>query len=258
MRIWLQSVGSLGSEPKWAEYEKALVKHAQSVVRPDTKVVVRGVKTMIPGMDRSHYCETLNTAGVISNAIAVEKEGYDAFAVNCMMDPGFFQLKEVVSFPVAHALQSSLLVATLLAPSFALLSYDENQRRWVSDTVRQYGFGDRLVPSKSFSTNLEALVEGFKDPSAVLKGAKQAARSAAENGADMLIPTCGCLNTIFAANGIKELEGIPLVDTVGSVLKMAELLVDLRKMGMDRVNRGAYTRLSTEELAAVRQLAGAK
>ncbi len=59
---------------------------------------------------------------------------------------------------------------------------------------------------------------------------------------------------VLVANSIKELEGIPVIDTVGTVLKMAELLVDLKKMGLERVNRGLYTRVTKKELSAVRKM----
>lgn len=256
MRIWLQSVGAIGRDPKWSGYEKVLVNHARSVVRPGTEVTVRGVEVFTSAIDRSHYCETLNTAQVINNALQAEKQGFDAFAVNCMMDPGFFQLKEVVSIPVAHALESSCYVTCMMAPKFALLSYDDIQRRWVTETVRQYGLAERLVPSKSFKTTLDALAGGFDDPAALLKGAKEAAKSAVESGADMLVPTCGCLNMILVAAGVRELEGLRVIDTVGTVLKMAEMLADLKKLGVERVNHGLYSRLGKDEVEAVRHLYG--
>lgn len=258
MRIWLQSVGAIGKDPMWKPYEKVLVAHAKKVVRPDTEVTIHGVQVMTTGIDRSHYFESLNTAQVIDNAIKAEKEGYDAFAVNCMMDPGFYALKEVVNMPVAHALEACCYVAAMFAPKFALLSYNEIQRRWVVDVVKQYGLGERLVPSRSFATTLEALVTGFNDPSQVLKGAKEAAKTAADNGADMLVPTCGCLNMVLVANGIKEIEGIPVIDTVGTVLKTAELLVELKKIGLERVNRGLYSRVTKKELSTVRKMYGVK
>ena len=137
MRIWLQSVASLGRNPVWEPYEKVLIKHAQEVARPGTTVDVRGVEIMTAGIDSSHYFEYLNTSQVINNAILAEKEGYDAFALNCMLDPGFFELKEVVDIPIAFALESSCHIACLLAPKFALLAYNDILKRRVSESVKQ-------------------------------------------------------------------------------------------------------------------------
>ena len=254
MKIWLQSVGALGKDPQWTLYEKALAKHAREAAGPGATVEIRGVEVMTTGIDRSHYFEGLNTSQVINNILLAEKEGYDAFALNCMMDPGYYELREIADIPLALALESTCHVASILAPKFALLSYNGIQLQRVVETVKRYGLGERLVPSDAFSTTLEALLTGFNDPAPVLDGAKKAARKAAENGADMLIPTCGCLNMVLVSNGIKEIEGIPVIDTVGTVINMAKLLANLRKIGVDRVNRGLFTRVSKEELATVRKM----
>lgn len=254
MRIWLQSAAALGRDSMWADYEKVLKKHVQAVARPDTTVDLHGVKVMTTGIDRSHYFESLNTAQIINNALKAEKKGYDAFALACMLDPGFFELREVVNIPIAFSLESACYVSCLLAPKFALLAYSDIMLQRLTEYVKHYGLGERLVPSGCFSTTLEALQDGFKDPEPLLKGAREVAKKAAEQGADMLISTCGCLNMIFINHGIREIEGVPVIDSVGTVVKTAEFLVDLKNIGVDRVNRGLYTRVTKEELSAVRKL----
>jgi len=217
-------------------------------------VDIHGVEVMTTGIDRSHYFESLNTTQIINNAIKAEKEGYDAFALACMLDPGFFELREVINIPVVFSLESCCHVSCLLAPKFAFLAYSDIILRRLTEYVKHYGLGDRLVPSGCFSATLETLQDGFKDPEPLLKGAREVAKKAAEQGADMLISTCGCLNMVLVSNGIKEIEGIPFLDSVGTVVKTAEFLVDLKNIGADRVTRGLYTRVTKEELSAVRKL----
>ena len=79
-------------------------------------------------------------------------------------------------------------------------------------------------------------------------------QEAVDTGADILISTCACLNMILIANGVKEIESIPVLDTVGTAIKTAEFLIDLRNIGIDRVNRSLYSRLAKEELMAIRKL----
>lgn len=254
MRIWLQSGAAIGKDQLWESYEKVLVKHAQEVARPGNTVDVHGVEVMTTGIERSRYIGSLNTLQIVNNAIKAEKEGYDAFALTSMLDLGFFELREVVDIPVALSLESACHVACLLAPKFALLGYNDISLRRLTEHIKHYGLGERLIPSGSFATTLEVLQEGFKDPEPVLKGVRQVARKAGEQGADILISTCACLSMILVANGIREIEGIPVMDSVGTVVKAAELLVDLKNIGVDRVNRGFYTRMTKEELRAVRKL----
>ncbi len=254
MKIWLQSAAAVGKDPLWGPYEKALMKHAQAVARPGTTVELHGVDVMSTGIGNTRYFEFLNTNQIINNGIKADRAGYDAFAVSCMADPGAPELKGVVDMPLVFSLETSAHLACLLSPKFALLGYNAIALKRMTEKIKQYGLGERQVPGGHFELSLTALQGGFKDPEPVIKLAKSAAKKAAEQGADMLILSCGCLNMILVTNGIKELDGLPVIDSVGTVVKMAEFLVDFKKMGMERVNRGLYARVAKNELAAVRKL----
>ena len=255
MRIWLQSATAIGKDPQWQHYENAVKNRAQEVARPGTTVDFHGVGVMAPGLDRSSYIEFANTPQIINNALKAEKEGYDAFAFTCMLDPGFFELREVIDMPIAFAFESVCHVASLLAPKFALMA--ENDiilRRLTGYAKHHHGLGERLVPGGCFRATMGQIANSFHDPEPLLKELQPIASKAGEQGADMLITTCAILNMVLVANGIKEIEGIPFLDSVGTTVKMAEFLVDLKNMGIDRVNRGLYTRLTKEQLLAVRKL----
>jgi len=73
------------------------------------------------------------------------------------------------------------------------------------------------------------------DQEPVVSEVRKIAIKAAENGADMLISLCGNLTMILVSHGITEIEGIPFMDSVATAIKTAELLVDLKKIGIDRV-----------------------
>jgi Asp/Glu/hydantoin racemase len=251
MRIWLQSGAAVGTDLLWEPYERVLRSHAQKIARPGNTVDLHGVKQMTTAVDRSYYLSTLSTLQVVDSAIKAEEEGYDAFALTSMLDLGFFELREVVNIPVVLSLETTCHIASLLAPKFALLGYNEISIRRLTELIKHYGLSERFVVGGSFTTTLEALQEGFKDPEPVLKGAIQVARKVREQGADMLISTCACLNMILVANGIREIEGIPVIDSVGTAIKTAELLIDLKGIGIDRVNRSLYSRLKKEELVTI-------
>lgn len=72
----------------------------------------------------------------------------------------------------------------------------------------------------------------------------------------MLIPSCMCLNMIFAKNGVKDIDGVPILDTVGALVKTAELMVDPKAIGISRSKSGLYAPVSKEELTQVRKLYG--
>jgi Asp/Glu/hydantoin racemase len=255
MKIWLQSASSAGKDPTFGLYEKSLIEHAQKVARPDTTVDVYGVPVMARGYVHSRYIQSLNNLQITDNAIKAEKEGYDAFGLTCMLDPVFIDLREVVDIPIVSPLEVSCHIACLLAPKFAIVGFNEYAQRQLAETVKRYGLEERFVPSGAFDMNIEDVAYGgFKDPGPLLQKFKKVAREAAERGADMLIPNYGCLAMVLVDHGITEVEGVPVLDVIGTVIKAAEFMVDLKNIGVERVNRGFYGRLPKDELAAIREL----
>jgi Asp/Glu/hydantoin racemase len=99
-----------------------------------------------------------------------------------------------------------------------------------------------------------ALANGLSDPEPVINAAKKAAKTAIQSGAEILIPASGGLNMTLVHHGIKEINGIPIIDIHGVVIKVAELIVDLKKMGIERVNLGLYTRASKEQVQQSHEL----
>ncbi len=256
MKIWCQSVSALGKNPLWNPYEQALKKYVQGIVRPGTKVDVHGVEVMSPALSWLHYAEYLNTSQVINNALQAEREGYDAFALLCMDDPGFYELRQIVNIPVVSAGETGFYMACQLAPKFAILAYNAAPLRRQTENARHYGLGERLVPSGAFGITLTELAAGFNNPEPIIKGAEEMAKKAGEQGAAILVPGCGCLNMVLVSNKIRKLAGIPILDVTGTAVKTAELLVELRSLGVERSSLGEYTRVTKEELSAIRKLYG--
>lgn len=256
MRIFYQSGTSLGKNSMWSEYEEMLRNHLNSIARSGTKVEIHGVETCTPNVDIYMYEELLHDRQIVDNLIRAEKEGYDAFSVGCALDPAFYALRQVANIPVSFMAESSMLLASLLAPNFTLLSYRKVQLLRVIELVKRYGLQDRFIECDSFQISLEELQNGFKRPDVVLKPAQKVAKEAAQKGVCMLVNTCGCLNMIFAKHHIREIEGIPLLESGGALIKMTEMLVDLKNMGMEGSRSGLYSRMPREHIESMRRLYG--
>ncbi len=56
--------------------------------------------------------------------------------------------------------------------------------------------------------------------------------------------------------GITELGGVRVLDSLGVLVKMTELMVDLQKMGINRNKMGAYSPLPREEIKSARKVFG--
>ncbi len=253
MRIWYQSSTALGADPLFEPYQKSLVEYIKRVARPDTRVEVHGVKYSDKLKARSRYVKYLNEAQVINNAVQAEREGYDAFCVGCTLDPGLPQIKEIVDIPVAFLFESCLHLACVLAGKFSLIAYNRDVLEYSIYEIRQYGLEDGFVACEAFNLNTTDLLKGFTDPTPIVDAVKQATRKAVEGGAGILLSTCNVLNMVLVNCGCREVNGVPILDTTGAIVKIAELMVDLKNIGVSRSKRGLYPAVSKEDLARIRK-----
>ena len=256
MRIWYQSSLSLGVDPVWKPYQESLKRHVQEVARQDTQVDVHGVEFVEPQQARSAYIRYLNKGQVINNAIRAEREGYDAFCVGCTLDPGFPEVKEVVDIPVAFLFESCLHLACILAGRFSLIAFNKDVLLYSIQEIKQYGLYQWFVPCDTFNLDATDLPGGFENPEPIVEAVNQATKRAIEHGAGILLATCNILNQVLVDGGIRQVGGVPILDTIGAIVKVTELMVDLKKIGVSRSSKGLFTSLSKDELARIRKAYG--
>src|SRR5918999_3426581 len=129
IRIWHQSLTDLTLLPGYAAM---LQEHAGRVCSPDTTVELHGLTpgTYPPGMPpidmvRYRWAHHLAFVQVVENCIRAEREGYDAVAISCFVDPGLEEARSVVDIPVVSSLETALLVGSATARSFGLMAIAE-------------------------------------------------------------------------------------------------------------------------------------
>ena len=256
MRIWYQSGAALGRNKKYNAYYEMLKSHLQKVARPDTEVSVHGVERSSPYNQVSRYEEVLHNYQVAENFLQAQREGYDAFCVGCALDPAYYAIREVAEIPYCTLIEASILLACLLSPNFSLLCHRKGLLLRVTELVRRYRLQDRLIPCDSFGISGEDLPKGFDDPELVLKPAREVAKDAAKKGVCMFVVAEGVINMILAKHNVTHLEGIPVLEGGGALIKVTEMLVDLKKIGIEASRLGLYTPLPKEDLSNLRKLYG--
>ncbi len=234
MRIWYQSSAPLDKSPLWKQYGESLKRHVQKVARAGTVVDVHGLDLSCLVQDRSHSVEYTRTAQWIDNARVAEREGYDAFAGGCMLDPGFNQIREAVDIPVAFGAETSLHLACILAHKFSIVAYNEALLLQIEERVKQYGVWERFVHASCCSMSEEELLKDPANAADIVKAVRKGVKKAIKDGAGILVPSCNVLNMVLVSSAVSEIDGVPVLDNVGVVVKMAELLVDLKQIGVTR------------------------
>ena len=69
-----------------------------------------------------------------------------------------------------------------------------------------------------------------------------------ETGADVVIPGEVPMNLLLAINGVNRVDDVPLIDSLACTMKMAELMVDLRRAtGIAHSRQGWFNAMPSQE-----------
>ncbi|MBI2802692.1 MAG: hypothetical protein HYX63_20840 [Gammaproteobacteria bacterium] len=249
MKIWHQSFTDLDRLPGYAGM---LAELGRRICSAGTVVDLHGVRpdTYPPGVapvDVGGYRWVLEMIQfqIVENCILAEREGYDAVAISCFVDPGLELVRSLVDIPVVSSLETALLVSSTIGRRPGLLTLDDSMVRMIERLVGDYGFRERLVGIDHLQPPLTELDldKGFNGSAELVETFRANARRLIAKGADVLIPAEGVLNSLMVRNALEEVDGVPVLDSYGAVLAMAEMLVHLRERAGLRVSRsGAYSR----------------
>ena len=238
MKLWCQSCGGFGKDPVWDPYEKGLKKHAKEVARPDTTIELVGQEFTIPAIDTYSASQNICRLQSIKNAIRAEKEGYDAFVMISTVDAGYREIREVVDIPVVFMLENCIHFALLFAPKFAFFTHNSALLNTLSEATKQYGLAENMVEGKYLGLSYSAWPDMFGHPEKYVDEITQKAKEVIARGAGALIPSATPLGVWLIENGLAEIDGACVIDAWGVAIKMAELMVDLKKVGITRSRYG--------------------
>jgi allantoin racemase len=201
------------------------------------------------------YATHLADLQVIENIITAEREGYDAVAISCFLDPGLEVARSMVDIPVVSSCETSLLISSMLGHSFGFLTLDETMAGFLRKLVVRHGFGDRvkMVAAMDPPIDEHELDSAFAgSPAFVARFSAQAERMVAQ-GADVVIPAEGVLNVALVRNGVRAVAGAPVLDSYGSLIALAETMVRLRRISGLGVSRaGDYAKPPAAVMPALR------
>ena len=246
-RILWQSSTAIHNFPAYAQ---AIEAHGSRLFNPGTSLLIRGVQE---GTNDLHFraFDFLNNTQVFDSVVNAERDGCDAVAIGCFIDPILDELREVVDIPVLSLAETGMHLACMLGKRFSVLSYTAAlNEKFYSELVHKYGLKERAAPLVSFELPLEELEAALAgDPANCLKRLRDAGREAVAKGAEVLLLGCGVLNLVAVRNNVHQIEGATLLDGSGALMKLTEAMVCLRRVSGVSVSRsGFYAKPSAEQL----------
>jgi Asp/Glu/hydantoin racemase len=244
MRIWHQSFTVLQD---LGAYEQGLRAHFKRVARPDTEIVLHGMhpgtyRTNYPGEDIRHAAlQHLHSMQFFAAALRAQEEGFDAYAISTLPEPGLREIRALVSIPVVGYGESSMLTACLLGQKFGVLLFIEEMGRLIESNVRGHGLAERFAGVRDVGFRFKDVLAAYSDPTDLIRRFNASARDLIAAGADVIIPGEAPLCVLLAAHGVTAVDGVPVLDSLSAWVKSAEALVDLRtQSGVKGCSRGYF------------------
>ena len=252
MRIWHQSFTVLEDLPAYAE---TLRKHIAKIARPDTEVVMHGQRkgtypADYPGDDLAYsYLYWMHGNQWVAGAIKAQQQGFDAYAMCTMPNPMIREIRTLVDIPVTGYGESSALVACQLGQRFGVMTFIEQLVPLYTDRIRSYGLSERCAGVGYTGFGFRDVLAGYSEPGPLIERFQSAARAMIKStGADVLIGGSMPLSVLLASHGVSRVDNVPVVDGLAATIKMAEMMVDLRRSsGLAPARNGYFTEMPPRE-----------
>lgn len=226
MRIWHQSFTVLDDVP---HYRDALQRHFAAQVGPGTSIDLHGMAagtypSDYPGTHIGYaYLSGLHREQFVHAALRAQDEGYDAFLIGTIPDTGFEEVRTLVDIPVVAFGHTSVLMAAQLGDCIGIVNFIEALAPQLRRNFRSYRV-DRLVgPIVQVEAGFADVMAAYAQPQPLLDAFATAARRAIAEGATVIVPGEGPLNVFLADQGVVEVDGVPVLDSLGTCARVAEL-----------------------------------
>lgn len=231
MRIWHQSFTVLDDVP---HYRDALARHLSSQAAAGTKIDFHGMKpgtypSEYPGTHIGYtYLSALHREQFVQAALRAQDEGYDAFFIATLPDTAYEEVRTLVDIPVVAFGQTSVLMAGMLGDRVGIVNFIAALEPQLRRNLRNYRL-DRLVgPITQVDAAFTGVMAAYADPGPLVHAFTVAARRAIADGANVIVPGEGPLNVFLADQGVSRVDEVPVLDSLGTCLRVAELRASQR------------------------------
>jgi allantoin racemase len=233
MKLFYQSMG-VARRSTTGLYAQSLNELLSQAAAPGTIVDVHGLSEGAAIADQYRYLEYMDTREILANGLRAEKQGYDAFLIGNIFEPGLHALRELLNIPVLGLCESSIHLACMMGPGFSIANVNPKFVRRVTENVASAGLLGRLVSIEHMQVERGAILDqAFEDDQVrqmVIDQFTAAARRGIARGAEVIIPAGGIVMSILAKSGIHAVDKAPVVNGVTGLLKVAELAVQIKQL----------------------------
>ena len=233
-----------------------------SAAAPGTEISVNGLSPHRAIAEQYRYLEFLDTAEVLENGLRAESEGYDAFLIGNIFDPGLHELRELLKIPVLGLRESSVHVACLMGATFSLINVNPKFTHRIIEGIKLQGLASRLVSVEQMKLDRPGVFDlALRNNAAkaeIVGQFVECARRSIEKGVEVVVPAGGSLMALLADAGVHQIDAAPVLNGLIAIVKVAELAVGMRRITGNFTSKHLiYAPPSGELLANIREAYGA-
>ena len=178
---------------------------------------------------------------ILENVHRAIDEGFEAFLIGNIGNPGLREAREIAEFPVLGLGETSINVMRTMGESFGLITINEKYRPRLLDVVRDADAERRLagVYPMDFPRifDLEEACREEVNRIEMIRRFQAAGTAASTDGAEVLLAAGGVVMALLADSGIDQTEdGTPVLNGIAALVKQGEAAVRLA-----RQMNGPYT-----------------
>jgi len=243
---------SLSNTQYSANYYPFLRSYIDGFVPPGTEVEIRGAR--VGRIDSFRFWEALDSISILDSVLDAEQSGFDAVAIGNILDPALREARSMVDIPVLGLGETCMTTACLMGSKFGLVGVNPFFGGRFEENVARYGLRERMAGMQFMALTPHELDACFSDPNErerALASFRTAARSLFDQGAEVIIPAGGRITAFLNANGVREVDGAPVLDGTATLLSMVEAAVRIRAAAGTFVSRRRlYARAPDHLIAA--------
>ena len=235
MRIWHQGFVELD---RVASYVGALTAHVAAVAAPGTMVELHGLApgSYPPGGTAADLARDplLRPAGIrqiVENAARAEREGYDAVAITIVQDLGLREARSRVRIPVAGYGEAATRHAGSRGLRFSVVAFDRGIAEAIAAEIVTLRMERWALPVTLVDADYGSVVDAFARPTVLVAAFAEAARRAIAAGARLIIPGQTIMAEALWSHGVRDVDGVPVLDPIAMTIADAERMVRERARG---------------------------
>ena len=245
MKLWLQLPIEMDPEhPKNKSFFNLVNKAYKLIKRPDTNITIKSVQNGLKDLEQISYTSLrfLNEREVLATILQAEKEGFDGILNLGYLDPALKAIKQISSIPVVGCMETAMHFASLVGHKFAIITSKPEFIPIIQELLNLYQmdhFSITYKPVRSLSVSFHELINSLdkRDFNPLITDFKTVALGCIDDEAEVLIVGCGLICPLLLEAGLKDLEGVPIVNPQLIGLKVAEVMVDLHQAGIPVISR---------------------